>query len=82
MNIATQMVVEVLKFKKSCNLIGGDHFRLQLKIFLRLTTQFTMSHLWGIIHSKKKNNAALIKIPNIPLFVQICFVHLMSRQQI
>ena len=81
MNIVTQIVFEVLKFKKSCNLIGGDHFCLQLKIFLKLTTQFTMSHLWGIIHGKK-NNAALIKMPNIPLFVQICFVHQISRQQI
>ena len=26
MNIITQIVFEILKLKKSCNLIGGEHF--------------------------------------------------------
>ena len=30
-NIVTQIAFEVLKFKNSCNLIGGDHFGLWIK---------------------------------------------------
>ena len=30
MNITPQIVFEILKFKKSCNLICGDHFEKQI----------------------------------------------------
>ena len=51
-NIIPQIVFEILKFKKSCNLICGEHFGLKLEkqIFPRHTV-FTKSYtqLWGII---------------------------------
>ena len=52
MNITPQMVFEILKFKKFCNLIGGDYFGLQFENqnFPRHAV-FTKSYsqLWGII---------------------------------
>ena len=36
----------------------------------------------GQILTAKKINAVLIKMPNIPLLVQICLVYQLSRQQI
>ena len=36
----------------------------------------------GQILTAKKINAVLVKMPNIPLLVQICIVYQLSRQQI
>ena len=51
-SIITQIVYLILKFKKCCNLIGGEHFGLQpeKKSFSRLTFFIkSYSQLWGII---------------------------------
>ena len=51
-NIIPQLVFETLKFKNSCNRIGGEHFGVQPEnqIFPR-DAVFTKlySQLWGII---------------------------------
>ena len=52
MNIIPQIVFEILTFKNSCNLIGGDHFGQQLEnqIFTRHTVFIKpYSQLWDII---------------------------------
>ena len=71
-------VFEILKFKKSCNLIGGKHFVwlmswehdfFQTCSFLKIIEPIMGHHL-------KQNNVALNKMPNILLLIQICLVYL------
>ena len=55
-NIIPQIIFEKLRFKKSCNLIGGQHFGLQLEnqIFPRHEA-FTKSYsqLWASFKTQK-----------------------------
>ena len=69
---------EKLKFKKSCNPIGGEHFGplLENQIFPRhLVLRKLYTQLWGIIWNIK-SNADLVKMPNNLHLAQICLVYL------
>ena len=51
MNITPEIVFEILKFQKSCNLISGGHFHLQIEnqIFPRhLVFKKSYRQLWAI----------------------------------
>ena len=60
MKIISQTVSKILKIKKSCHLIGGEHFGLYLDM------QFSQNHI---------ANVALVKMPTISLLVQICLAY-------
>ena len=81
MNIIPQIAFEKLKLKKACNLIGGEDFGLQLEnqIWSSQTWSFHKM-IWPIMghQLKHKSNAALAKMLNLLLLVQICLVYLIT----
>ena len=56
-NFLPQIVFEILKFRKICNLIGLEYFQLQLKNYIFHSHEvFIDSHRWRINLKPKKSH--------------------------
>ena len=62
-NIMPQIVFEILKFKKSCNLIGGGPFTYNLRTRSFPDMQFSQNHIanYGASFKAKKIMLSLLK---------------------
>ena len=52
-NIIPHIVFEILKFKKSCNLIGGEHLAYNLRSRFSSDIQFSYSQYGELFKAKK-----------------------------
>ena len=56
-NFLPQIVFEILKFRRICNLIGLEHFQLQLKNYIFHSHEaFIDSHWWRINLKPRKSH--------------------------
>ena len=76
MNIIPEINFEILNFKKSCNLIDGEH-AYKLRTRFSADMQFSQNHIadYGASFKTQKVMLPPVKMPNMLLFVQIFLVY-------